>query len=376
LNSIHLFILVNRAESKSHHRWIMPRGAVAGVAVAALALAVVALVVSFRTVSQPRVLMQRPQAARHQVRLARTTKLPQMAVSGSFSQLGEAEQAGVPISFEFPVALPEAPPPPGPNVINVGPRPKKVPVCKECVKAEKKVKMLTEKVYADNKKANDVLEQEEDLVNQYESQMREAVTKIDDRVQGRVSTYKKAIDALKTKPGVEGQKGPPGTPGEDGRPGAPGAPGGQGPEGPVGVRGPEGKVGPQGFTGKRGPQGPAGVEGEQGIVGPQGAAGPPGPAGISINGYCNTIGGKVYKGACFKSAVLSENADAVPADCDPYNPVASWEQSDVVALQSLFKDRPTWDQINREPPLSPLPAKLRAAVAQQHFSCERARRGG
>lgn len=306
------------------------------IALGAVALFVVALVATGRSGAQPGVLSQ---AAKHQVRLARTQKMDE-----------QPEQAGAPMSFEFPVALPGPPPPPGPNVINVGPRPLKVPVCKECVKEEKKVKFMTKKVYADNKKANAVLEQEEDSVEAYEGKMKAAVLKIQDRVQSRVGKYRSAIKVLKTKAGPPGQKGPPGAQGMDGQAGASGLPGPTGPAGGEGLKGPIGKVGPQGWNGKRGPQGPEGEDGDQGLVGPLGAGGPAGPMGLSVNGYCNTIGGKVYKGACFKSSLLDSNADSIPEDCEAYNPVASWEQSDFAALQSMFKDRPTWDAVNRECP--------------------------
>ena len=315
-----------------------------------VALLVVALVTTGRSGAQPGALLQQQPAAKHQVRLAQTQKMDEMAVSGEMAGADDAEQATAPMSFEFPVALPGPPPPPGPNVINIGPRPKKVPVCKECVAEEKKVKFMTKKVYADNKKAKAVLEQEEDSVEAYEGKMKEAVAKIQDRTHSRVGKYRSAIKTLKTKPGAAGQMGRPGAQGEDGRAGAPGIPGPMGAAGGQGIKGPIGKVGPQGWNGKRGLQGPEGPEGAEGLVGPLGANGPAGPMGLSVNGYCNSIGGKVYKGACFKSSLLDANADSIPESCEPYSPVASWEQSDFAALQSMFKDRDSWDQINRESP--------------------------
>ena len=55
----------------------------------------------------------------------------------------------------------------------------------------------------------------------------------------------------------------------------------------------------------------------------------------------------VYKGVCFKRSKLNGNSDKSPPDCNVYNPRASWQESDYVALQRMFKDRPTWEQINR-----------------------------
>jgi hypothetical protein len=60
----------------------------------------------------------------------------------------------------------------------------------------------------------------------------------------------------------------------------------------------------------------------------------------------------VYKGVCFKRAKLSGNSDSFPPDCNVYNPRASWQESDYVALMRMFKDRPTWEQVAR--PAAPL----------------------
>jgi len=84
-----------------------------------------------------------------------------------------------------------------------------------------------------------------------------------------------------------------------------------------------------------------------GRVGPRGPQGPTGPVGPSLNQLCSRIGGMVYKGVCFKRSKLDGNSDKTPPDCNVYNPRTSWQESDYVALQRMFKDRPTWEQINR-----------------------------
>jgi hypothetical protein len=91
----------------------------------------------------------------------------------------------------------------------------------------------------------------------------------------------------------------------------------------------------------------AAAQGNPGPVGPQG---PPGPVGPSLNQLCARIGGLVYKGVCFKRDKLSGNSDSFPPDCNVYNPRASWQESDYVALMRMFKDRPTWEQVPRPPP--------------------------
>lgn len=53
------------------------------------------------------------------------------------------------------------------------------------------------------------------------------------------------------------------------------------------------------------------------------------------------------QGTCFKRAKLTGNADNFPPDCNVYNPKSSWSESDYVALMRMFKDRPTWEQVNR-----------------------------
>jgi len=162
------------------------------------------------------------------------------------------------------------------------------------------------------------------------------------------SEYKKLIKKLKTRPGPAGPPGVPGKPGINGMPGKPGAPGRTGPVGEQGIPGPPGQPGPQGIAGAVGPPGPRGPPGIEGNPGPVGPQGPPGPVGPSLNQLCARIGGLVYKGVCFKRAKLSGNSDSFPPDCNVYNPRASWQESDYVALMRMFKDRPTWEQVNRD----------------------------
>merc|ERR1719199_1751043 len=145
--------------------------------------------------------------------------------------------------------------------------------------------------------------------------MEEAVEKIKDKLMVKGSQYKEIIAKLKTKPGPPGPPGTPGKPGRNGLPGKPGAPGSTGAPGPQGITGPPGKQGPQGITGARGVPGPRG-----------------------------------------------------PPDCNVYNPRASWQESDYVALQRMFKDRPTWEQINRNSK-GGLCSNFRATLAfEQHNS--------
>jgi hypothetical protein len=71
------------------------------------------------------------------------------------------------MSFEFPVEIPGAPPPPGPNIITVGPRPKKVPMCKECIKQRHMIEQLVHQIEHDNNKAKDIQEQQDDMIESY-----------------------------------------------------------------------------------------------------------------------------------------------------------------------------------------------------------------
>ena len=51
------------------------------------------------------------------------------------------------------------------------------------------------------------------------------------------------------------------------------------------------------------------------------------------------------QGACFKRSKLTGNSDNFPPDCNVYNPRASWQESDYVALMRMFRDRPSWEQV-------------------------------
>jgi hypothetical protein len=95
-------------------------------------------------------------------------ELPQYEVGGMMStDDGPQPPATQQMSFEFPVEIPGAPPPPGPNIITVGPRPKKVPICKECVKQRKMIQHLVDQIEHDNEKAKDIQEQQDDMIESY-----------------------------------------------------------------------------------------------------------------------------------------------------------------------------------------------------------------
>jgi len=97
-------------------------------------------------------------------------QLPEYKVSGGMStDDGPQPPATVPMSFEFPVAIPGAPPPPGPNIITIGPRPLKVPICKECDKQRKMIGKLVASIEHDNHKAQDIQEQQDDMIESYRS---------------------------------------------------------------------------------------------------------------------------------------------------------------------------------------------------------------
>jgi len=320
-----------------------------GAAAIALALAGVALIaVGLSGVARPTMLVQ---SAPVQYMSQQQYQIPQQQLSQEYTVTGnmateEPPAGGVPLSFQFPIQLPEAPPPPGPNVITVGPRPKKIPVCKKCEEQLKEIQHITDKIDNENHKADNILEQQEDMIDQYKETFDETVDKIKMREADKNSKYSEAIRHLKTRTGPIGFKGPPGRNGDDGLPGKPGKPGPMGPKGDEGIEGPQGRVGPQGYTGPPGPPGPQGIAGQQGPVGPVGPVGPNGPPGPSANGLCSQIGGQLYKGVCFKASKLDTNADKVPDKCTPFNPEASWGAEDFSAIQSMFKDRPTWDEIN------------------------------
>jgi len=333
---------------------------IAGVAAFALLLCAITLITLDSRQIQHDVLVQQ------NFQVANGQQLPEFSVAGTM-QTGEPAPQGIPLSFQLPVPLP-APSPPAPTVITVGPRPKKAPVCKRCERQMRKIKRMVSEIKKQNEKADDLIEKQDDMIANYKDRMEEAVEKIKNRLFEKGRTYTDLIKHLKTKPGPPGPPGVPGKPGRNGLPGKPGAPGPTGPPGPQGLPGPVGKQGPQGIPGAigpPGPRGPEGVTGRQGPVGPQGRAGPTGP---SLNELCSRIGGMVYKGVCFKRSKLGGNSDRFPPDCNVYNPRASWQESDYVALQRMFKDRPTWEQVNRNGK-GGLCSNFRATLAfEQHSS--------
>ena len=97
------------------------------------------------------------------------------------------------MSFEFPVEIPGAPPPPGPNIITVGPRPLKTPICKECIKQRKMIKKLVDKIEQDNDKAKDIQEQQDDMIESYRTKMEEAIRKMQDRLFNKGRKYRLAL---------------------------------------------------------------------------------------------------------------------------------------------------------------------------------------
>jgi hypothetical protein len=62
---------------------------------------------------------------------------------------------------------------------------------------------------------------------------------------------------------------------------------------------------------------------------------------------CISRGAQSWQRDDLAGSKLEGNADRFPPDCNVYNPRASWQESDYVALQRMFKDRPTWEEINR-----------------------------
>jgi hypothetical protein len=67
-----------------------------------------------------------------------------------------------------------------------------------------------------NEKADELVEEQEDMVAQYKARMEEAVQKIKDKLYEKNKLYRSAINKLETKPGPAGPVGYPGKPGEDG----------------------------------------------------------------------------------------------------------------------------------------------------------------
>mmetsp|Transcript_4358 Transcript_4358/g.10114 ORF Transcript_4358/g.10114 Transcript_4358/m.10114 type:complete len:380 (-) Transcript_4358:66-1205(-) len=281
-----------------------------------------------------------------QQQLAQTQMLPEFQVAGSM-QTGQPAPQGIPLSVQLPVPLP-APSPPAPTVITVGTPNAKGPVCKACERQMRKIKRLIDTIKKQNTQADDLMEKQDEIITEYKDRMEDAVEKVKAKLEKKGKQFSKVIKTLKTEAGPPGPQGTPGKPGINGRPGKPGVPGRTGAAGPAGRAGPPGPQGPQGITGPAGPPGPRGPPGKVGRVGPVGPQGPRGRTGPSLNQMCSRIGGLVYKGVCFKRSKLTDNVDAPPPDCNVYNPEASWQESDYVALMRMFKDRPTWEQVDRD----------------------------
>ena len=161
---------------------------------------------------------------------------------------------------------------------------------------------MVDEIKKQNEKADDLMEQQDDMIANYRDRMEEAVEKVQDKLFTKGSQYKAVISKLETRPGPSGPPGVPGKPGRNGLPGKPGAPGLTGPNGVQGIGGPPGKQGPQGIGGSQGGPGPRGSEGIVGRVGGVGPQGPTGPQGPSLDQLCGRIGGMTYKGVCFKRA--------------------------------------------------------------------------
>mmetsp|Transcript_47294 Transcript_47294/g.94807 ORF Transcript_47294/g.94807 Transcript_47294/m.94807 type:complete len:246 (-) Transcript_47294:100-837(-) len=156
---------------------------------------------------------------------------------------------------------------------------------------------------------------------------------------------------MEEKENSTGPVGPSGPPGFDGENGLNGHDGIDGIQGPKGRQGPEGPIG---LTGLRGIPGPSGPEGSLGPVGPKGKEGPPGAAGeagpegpASVTLECIRIGGKMFKGVCFKASTLEENADALPDDCKAYQPHEEWTEADWWKLAQMFHSQPMTPNIDR-----------------------------
>ena len=110
----------------------------AAIAVSALTIAGIALTYSVRSTGNSEVLVQQ-YFGQPQFQVAQGQQLPEFEVSGTM-ETGQPAPQGIPLSFQLPVPLP-GPSPPAPNVITIGPRPKKAPVCKECERQMKKIKV-------------------------------------------------------------------------------------------------------------------------------------------------------------------------------------------------------------------------------------------
>jgi hypothetical protein len=114
------------------------RVSLTAVAVLALTIASVALIYHTKDTSNNNVLVQ--YYSQPQFQVAQGQQLPEFEVSGTM-ETGSPPPQGIPLSFQLPVPLP-GPSAPTPNIVTIGPRPKKVPVCKECEKQMKKIKVV------------------------------------------------------------------------------------------------------------------------------------------------------------------------------------------------------------------------------------------
>lgn len=282
----------------------------------------------------------------YQQQQAQMQMLPEFQVAGQM-QSGEPAPQGIPLSVQLPVPLP-APSPPAPTVITVGTPVDNSPKCEICERQMRKIKRLIENIQHQNTEADDLMEKQDEVITEYKDRMEDAVEKVKDKLEEKGKKLTSEIRLLKTQPGPPGPMGLPGKPGMNGASGRPGVPGVTGAAGAAGKAGEPGPPGPQGITGAAGPPGPRGPPGPEGRLGPVGPQGSRGPTGASLNQLCSRIGGLVFKGVCFKRSMLTENVDNPPPDCNVYNPSASWQESDYVSLQRMFKDRPTWEQVNRD----------------------------
>jgi hypothetical protein len=111
---------------------------VTGAAVMALALASITLI-QYSAVNSDKAELIQQYYSQPQFQVAQGQQLPEFEVSGTM-ETGSPPPQGIPLSFQLPVPLP-GPSPPAPNIVTVGPRPKKVPVCKECERQMKKIKV-------------------------------------------------------------------------------------------------------------------------------------------------------------------------------------------------------------------------------------------
>ena len=109
-----------------------------GAAVMALTLASIALI-QYNAVNSDKGELIQQYYSQPQFQVAQGQQLPEFEVSGTM-ETGSPPPQGIPLSFQLPVPLP-GPSPPAPNIVTIGPRPKKAPVCKECERQMKKIKV-------------------------------------------------------------------------------------------------------------------------------------------------------------------------------------------------------------------------------------------